>query len=431
VTRTARHKRQTRYAIVFLLVFATACTLALLSAAPATAVDEPVPGLRNCTCHWEPVSTCTKCHQYPVDGQDAGSDGIWSFYPPYNAYMTIGPHGLYTDATSRCDMCHTLHDAPTSFRLLPGSTVTSTCFSCHDGTGGQGVYGAIAARGLSVQGGHSVDTTNVVPGGDPASGGNTSVTFGGAGTTMSCDDCHSPHGSNTVAKFTGERVRIWTGMEAQPPWYSTKLLKQKPTGATTATAEYGSDWCMGCHKGRASGGMVMNHPVESKATRADPYVYGRIPVIKLWNQSDWWGGVPARGSAVVVGTLGYMGMGSPAHNASPIPGDPGPNPAHPASWEAEGWLMTYPRAALQAGHAPICQQCHEDAREVGYLSDDGSTAWIQPQTITGAMADGQISGGSTANPRFQNFPHETENANMLLEAGDDLCLNCHPPSKLP
>ncbi len=29
------------------------------------------------------------------------------------------------------------------------------------------------------------------------------------------------------------------------------------------------------------------------------------------------------------------------------------------------------------------------------------------------------------NPRFQNFPHETQNAHFLVETNDDLCLNCH------
>ena len=35
------------------------------------------------------------------------------------------------------------------------------------------------------------------------------------------------------------------------------------------------------------------------------------------------------------------------------------------------------------------------------------------------------------NPMFQNFPHETVNANMLVETYDDLCINCHPATELP
>jgi predicted CXXCH cytochrome family protein len=37
----------------------------------------------------------------------------------------------------------------------------------------------------------------------------------------------------------------------------------------------------------------------------------------------------------------------------------------------------------------------------------------------------------TDNPRFQNFPHETENPQLLVETDDDLCLNCHTPANLP
>ena len=414
------------------LLALSSIVLVLAFASSAAAVDEPLTTAHNCTCHWENAADCTRCHQYPVDGQDAGSDGIWSFFAPYNAYMNVGPHGLYTTTTSRCDMCHTLHDAPTGFKLLPGATVRDTCFSCHDGTGGQGVYGAITARGGAADPpGHDVDETNVVPGGDPASGGSATVAFRGVGGNMTCSDCHSPHGSNTVAKFTGERIRIWTNMETPSAYYSTKLLKQRPTGATVSVAEYGSDWCMACHKGRASGGMVMNHPVESTVTNAAPYVYGRVPLNRTWNQVSYWAGLPTLTNEVVIGTLGFISSGNWPHNPSNIPGDPGPDPYASVSWMSSGWLMKYPRAAQQAGHGPICQQCHEDSREAGYITDDGSQAWLMPDYADGPTADGREVAGKTANPRFQNFPHETENANLLLETGDDLCLNCHPTGQLP
>jgi Doubled CXXCH motif (Paired_CXXCH_1) len=48
------------------------------------------------------------------------------------------------------------------------------------------------------------------------------------------------------------------------------------------------------------------------------------------------------------------------------------------------------------------------------------------------FGDGLTSGDAgTDNPPFQNFPHETVNAKMLVETNDDLCLNCHPADKLP
>jgi len=82
------------------------------------------------------------------------------------------------------------------------------------------------------------------------------------------------------------------------------------------------------------------------------------------------------------------------------------------------------RTAQQTGHKPICQQCHEDSRFVGVLSDTGADA----ATFTVSASDGT---SSTDDPRFQNFPHETLNAKMLVETNDDLCLNCHTSSQLP
>lgn len=103
---------------------------------------------------------------------------------------------------------------------------------------------------------------------------------------------------------------------------------------------------------------------------------------------------------------------------------------------SRGFLMpltaTGQRSPLQVGHYPICQQCHEDSRMVGSLSADGVAtspdSQIQEWEIDGLPDDPGVSG---ANPRFQNFPHETVNANLLVETGDNLCLNCHPVGALP
>ena len=69
-----------------------------------------------------------------------------------------------------------------------------------------------------------------------------------------------------VTPFVGDRKR---GMDAGDT-LSTKLLRQKPTGALTTVTVYGSDWCAACHRGRASGGVVHNHPVDSLVTNAPP-----------------------------------------------------------------------------------------------------------------------------------------------------------------
>ena len=66
-----------------------------------------------------------------------------------------GPHMGYSPTSTKCAICHTVHDAPTGgIKLLPKATVRDNCMVCHDGTAGNGVYGAIAARGLSVGASH-------------------------------------------------------------------------------------------------------------------------------------------------------------------------------------------------------------------------------------------------------------------------------------
>jgi hypothetical protein len=323
---------------------------------------------------------CPACHQAEL------------FFPD-----RVGPHGGYTTATTKCAVCHTVHAATDgSYKLLPGPTVLASCRVCHDGTGGYGVYGTIAKRNLTVGATHSIDTTNVIPGGDASTGGSASRTFGGVAGTMTCDDCHSPHAANVVAAFSGERIRFHASdLGWITTWSTSKLLKQKPTGATLAVAEYGSDWCLACHAGRVSGGSVHNHPVDSVTTTPTPYVYDRAAIVTADNALT-----------TTIGTLGLLGF-------------------PPGQWHNRGFVMPYPRTTDQQGHNPICQQCHEDTRVVG---EPGAVVPAQIERYGDGLTDGDV---GIDNPLFQGFPHETQNDNMLVETGDNLCLNCHPVGSLP
>ncbi len=128
------------------------------------AFHEPYTQGTSCSaCHnADAFSTdCATCHDLPAD------------YTWYDEDNYAGPHGDYQTTSSKCDSCHSVHNAPAgSTMLLPGATVVSTCETCHDGTGGYGVYGAIlAVTGVAPSSGHGIETTNVVPGGDAATGG--------------------------------------------------------------------------------------------------------------------------------------------------------------------------------------------------------------------------------------------------------------------
>lgn len=179
-------------------------------------------------------------------------------------------------------------------------------------------------------------------------------------------------------------------------YVSTKLLKRRPGNATDTVTEYGSDWCLGCHRGRTSAGGMHNHPAESAETVTTPYVYRNIPILVNLGVTN----------ATVLGQMGFNNR---------------------------GYLMPYPRtsgAGGQSGHLPICQQCHADARDPGTLNNDG-TAQANAFTVT-APDFGQPDGGTaTDNPRFQIFPHEATSTAMLIQGSDDLCLNCHPAGQLP
>ncbi len=372
---------------IMVIVFAIfACT------AVAFAYDEPDNAPEDHT--GSVMTNCVLCH-----APDETGIVCWSCHPSHGKIGPTagkGPHGLYATGSQRCEICHEIHDAGGA-KLLPAATVTSSCNMCHDGTGGKGVYGAIQARtGVDPQvtgGGHAIDTTSVVPGGDSSTGGSATMAFGGPGGTLGCDDCHSPHDSQTVTGFPSERWRTTYPLNVANNVKSNKLLRQHPGDTTgTAVTEYGSDWCLACHKGRGSGTAVHNHPVDSQATTTTPFTYANVARLASDDPT----------SVTTTGTLA------------------GTN---------RGYLMPYPRTTQQGGHLPICQQCHEDARNVGTLTDDIGDAASFSITAT----DGNV---PTDNPRFQNFPHETTNYRLLVEANattyfDDLCLNCHPVSQLP
>jgi hypothetical protein len=319
-----------------------------------------------------PPFECEQCHTPPDETTD------------------YGPHGLYASTGTG------------AVSLLPGPTVKATCELCHDGTGGGGVYGALAARGVPVLAAHRVDVTNTIPGGSPVTGQETTRAFVGDDGLLGCDDCHSPHNARTVAEFQGERFRGSGGL-GFGEWYprtgpTSKLLKQRPTGAATGTLEYGSDWCAACHAGRPSGGVVHNHPADSSLTASTPFDYNHVAVLDSASRTT---GTILRSVADGVG---------PAYNM-----------------DNRAYLMPDPRTPEQAGHYPICQQCHEDARNVGDLTIAGALA--APLVVTATDIANQYP--VTDNPRFQSFPHETANRKMLVETDDDLCTNCHLAEILP
>ncbi|MHB1340574.1 MAG: cytochrome c3 family protein [Coriobacteriia bacterium] len=143
-----------------------------------------------------------------------------------------------------------------------------------------------------------------------------------------------------------------------------------------------------------------------------------------------WGTLGSAGAQFIfqpqqVGPMGYA-------TDQPYPESPLRQMYKGLVYAGRGFVMQDPRTPAQAGHGPICQQCHEDARNAGALYDGLAVPAIAMTVLDGRLNDvAAIGERDVASPRFQNFPHETSNAKMVIETNDDLCTNCHSLSNLP
>jgi predicted CXXCH cytochrome family protein len=224
----------------------------------------------------------------------------------------------------------------------------------------------------------------------------------------------------------------------------TQTIAPYDNGQGGATAEYGSGFCFACHQGRIGnwrGGQILDNDF---ATVGD-----------IGNQATVLGV-----AASTAATMGVDGVNHPtsmkvAYRNVATAGGNGMAltnqgfvmfPVNPAN-HPDGELS---QAARNSQGAPICQQCHEDARDLGATFSYGDTDKKVPfgGPVNGALA-GAIGGLNTGgagtgalfiaagNPKYQNFPHETANLRLLVEGGDstqvgggnndNLCLNCHVP----
>lgn len=314
--------------------------------------------------------SCGDCHATSGDGS------------PWDG---SGPHGNYTASTNKCALCHSVHRSPAdSILLLQAATITDSCEVCHDGTGGIGVYSAITSFGGEVGGEHTCEVTSVVPGG--------SVSLLGA---LGCGSCHSVHGANTVTPFLRDSAAAFDYAAAV---VSDCLLRSNPNGSAPGTyPEYGAKWCASCHDQRHSDStMALNHPVESSPT----WGYGDVTSTVLPTSYSYDSDI----TPIATG----IGRTNGAYLMSPVPAG------------ADG--------RVEARRDPMCQQCHEDSRSVTgpFQSDytyrgvtDPGDPWYNPYLP------------APINPEFLTFPHQTTNANLLVETDDDLCMNCHAIATLP
>lgn len=384
-----------------------------VSAVPALAYEESISSTDPAAT---PSYSCPACHGLEegiasptVGPRSVPSTWTWDSEVGADLGSRKGPHGGYTSGTQKCQVCHTMHGAAGwEGPLLPEETIAATCYTCHDGTGGGGVYGVIYQRtGFDPQeasatamagtagGVHRIGVLNGndkvdVPGGN-SSGTSLETTFTGPGGSMTCTDCHSPHNSKTVEPFVGDRVRSAEDITSDVA--TNRLLKQRPTLGTTDETVYGTGWCMSCHKGSHKGADPgFQHPYQSNDSLRN---YSTVQLLAGFNTSATAG----------TGALGGSNF---------------------------GYIMPDTNPGATGGHSgelPICQQCHEDSRVIGGQLNAADQFFVTNAQAFDAALDGDVAG----NPRFQNFPHEAVNDGLLVESSptvpvpDGLCFNCHIP----
>ena len=132
----------------------------------------------------------------------------WSFTVGSSSF-TIA-HGKFTDNTSKCRLCHTLHNG-SSRGLIKESTQTGMCFTCHDGTAATNNIASVFAADSGNITYHPVKDTE-----------------GAKGQLIRCSDCHNPHGNHNIATGT----------------YYPKLLK---AFNGTGYVNQGPEFCLACH----------------------------------------------------------------------------------------------------------------------------------------------------------------------------------------
>jgi hypothetical protein len=197
-------------------------------------------------------------------------------------------------------------------------------------------------------------------------------------------------------------------------------------GQGGAQATYGSGFCYACHQGRIGnyvGGVMLDADFSSLGTAT-----------ALNHATDMKTAYSDVGNLIGTGyAAGGYGLTNEARTGLALS-----NAGFVMSPVATGTV--HPDGAIERMEAPICQQCHEDSRDVESAWNFSDTDKSSPfsDTVNGVLG---ITGGDfiyAGNPQFQNFPHETQNGRLLVEGGDssqpgggandDLCLNCHVPS---
>ncbi len=251
------------------------------------------------------------------------------------------PHGGYSSTSNRCKVCHAVHLATGSFRLLRDNSASTECDYCH------GTSGVANTKPITLtENGHGLPsgTSGTIYAPDDLADTSTpsAARFSIDAAAWGCASCHSVHNANTI-----QLVDVGGGN-------TTKLLKKYPNPNKTQASNYTdydpsstnqrlSNWCSACHN--ANIGLHTT----AKNYSASTYYYGHD--------------ASASGGANSSATYG-----------------------NPASWNVA------PGDGVNDG--PKCYQCH---RADG---NDSTPDFPHSGPAPSLLATGTVSGGGT--PQLDN-----------------------------
>jgi len=293
------------------------------------------------------------------------------------------PHGGYDTTTDACLQCHDIHEAGSDYVLLRWSTVRDTCASCHylydtdpsnlGGSFGQGSF----------------------PSGTPL-----------AGTDLAYDPGYDPQVELAAGGYDagignslGSRTSAYEVPSASRTTHEGHRLQMGETGAfvsfsdgTTNTASYipgGSDPLTAIQRAQYPSGFTS---VLSFAGTNGLYCASCHTPHGNYGQELYLAGTTTTAKGKIL-------SGKPNHTEPRL---------EISSWVDEGnkW----------------CERCH-DKRD----SDPGSGHYNHPSTYCLVChANSGLGGGPQS-----DFPHTSENANLLSKEPDALCIDCHKAGLLP
>lgn len=313
----------------------------------------------------------------PTSGGVVTTLSAWGDNPP-----ATSPHGNYTAATVKCQVCHAVHQAAPSGDTLLRVTADMACIYCHVDTN-TGIGGAI------VYGGNAAIAT---------ASGDDHHTIG-----TGCDECHaSVHGSGAITDIpalTGLLLKDDNANEDHNPVTILASLEASgtPTNATgytqaqylNGTATRGAAvgvWCSGCHQGSYQNYL----PSESVS-------YGRSGGVKGFYKGQFVG-----------------------HRVMAVAN---------ANWNAGNSVSSSSKTTGQVAFAPAeqCNSCHDADNGFGAPGfphyTPGASRFMNQAEWAGAPLENAA--GYTADPTDTNFYSNSTNANRFFSVQDGTCIKCH------